>query len=91
MNIGGSNEFRSLEPLSTTELVLNRKLRVGENNRVDVCEERNEMRVFYRGFARMRTVVPILKVNVDETVGFVAVEKTHALANRDQVIVENRL
>jgi len=39
----------------------------------------------------MCAVVPILEVNVDESVSLVAVEKTHAFADCNQVAVEDGL
>lgn len=39
----------------------------------------------------MCAVIAILKIHVNESVSLVAIEKSHAFANRNQIIVENSL
>src|SRR5438552_17310059 len=67
------------------------KFRIGENNGIDIGKERHQMRVLYGSFSGMRAVIAILKIYVNEAVSLVAIKKTHAFANRNEVIVENGL
>jgi len=67
------------------------ELRVREYDCVDVSEESDQMCVFDWSFARMCAVISILEVNVHETVGLVAIEKTHSLTHSNQVVVEDGL
>jgi hypothetical protein len=80
-----------IESRGGTNNRLHLKLRVRENDRVDVREECDQVRVFYRSFAGMCAVIAILKIHIDEPVSLIAIEKTHALTNRDEVSVENSL
>ena len=67
------------------------ELRVREDDCVNVGKKCHHVRVFDRSLAWVCAVISILKVDLDKSISMVAVKEPHALADGDQVVVENGL